>query len=70
MRKLSRRGFLALCGKAVVLSAVLSAVPGADTISDAQEATKARKATDEQARVNLQSHTLPDFETWMLSTAF
>ncbi len=66
MKELSRRRFLKLSGKALAAGAImLRAIPGAGTASDSD----VHKAADEQAHANLQSHRLPDFEAWMLSTA-
>jgi len=66
MKELSRREFLVVCGKVVIVGAGLYAVPRASATSTILEV---QGATADRARFNLQPHSLPDFETWMLSTA-
>lgn len=65
MKKLSRREFLAVCGKALVVSIGLCAVPTSETGTT----SKAQEATARPVKFRSSPHTLPDFEAWMLSTA-
>lgn len=67
MQELTRRRFLILSGKTLIPVILLSVMPGAGTNRDS-DVDNVDDATRTQTNTNLQSHTLPDFEAWMLST--
>ncbi len=65
MKKLSRREFLAVCGKALIVGIGLCTVP----IRETGITSQAQEATVRPVEFHSSPHALPDFEAWMLSTA-